>query len=75
MRLTKGRVVADSLALAGPLKRHQASARSDCWQIGPIAMALPAVCIQLPVAHYTASMQLTETTGATKPSRTFCSIQ
>lgn len=51
--LTKGRVVADSLVLAGPLKRHQASARGDYWQIGPIVMALPADCVRLSYPEYT----------------------
>lgn len=74
MCLTKGRVVANSLVLADPLKRHQASARDHYWQIGPIAMALPADCVRLSV-HYTASLQLNGTNGATKPTRTFCSIQ
>lgn len=75
MSLTKGRVVAEALVLAGPLKRHQASARGHYWQIGPITMSLPADCVRLLVAHYTSSLQLTGTNGATKPTRTFCSIQ
>lgn len=70
MCLTKGKVVADSPVLAGPLNRHQASARGDYWQIGPIARALTAVCLRLPVAHGTASFQLTKTNGATKPTHT-----
>lgn len=75
MCLTKGNVVADSLVLAGPRKRHQASARSDYWQIGPIAMALTTVCIRLPVTYYTASFQLTKTNGATKPIHALRSVR